>query len=78
MKKRLSELTTDDMREQMSIAGDPDKLVAMMQEMEVVMSRVNRKNSAELINLEFVMKRLHAESIVWIRIYEQRTNQKIR
>lgn len=77
MRKRIADLTTAEMREQMSIAGNPEKLTAMMQEILGVMSKVDSTNAAELINLEFVMQRMLAESRTWIRIYEQRTGQKI-
>jgi len=65
------------MKEQFSIAGNPDKMIMMMQEILSVMAKVNPKNSAELINLEFLMQRMWAESKTWIKLYEQRTGQKI-
>lgn len=78
MTKRIGQLTTQEVKEQMSIAGDPDKLITMMNEMLTVMAKVDNTNAAELLNLELVLQRLLAESCTWIRIYEGRTKQKIR
>lgn len=77
MGRKISQMTTQQVKEEMSIAGSPDKLSGMMDEMLNVMAKVDMTNSAELINLEFVMQRLLAESRVWIKIYESRAGQKI-
>jgi len=77
MGRKLSQMTTAEVKAEMSIAGSPDKLITMMSEMSDVMSKVDMTNAAELINLEFVLRRLLAESRLWIRFYEGRTGQKI-
>lgn len=77
MGRKISQMTTQQVHDEMSIAGSPDKLIGMLKEMEAIMSKVDSTNSAELINLEFVMQRLLAESRTWIKIYESRTGQKI-
>jgi hypothetical protein len=77
MARKISQLTTAQMREEMSIAGSPDKLVKILQDIEKIMATVDTTNCAELINLEFVMQRLLAEARTWIKIYESRTGQKI-
>lgn len=70
-------ITTEQLKSELSIAGNPDKLIAMMDEMLTVMHKADATNAAELINLELVMKRLLYESKLWRKMYEQRTNQKI-
>lgn len=76
--KHLSQMTTEDVKKELSIAGSPDKLIAMMGEIGDIMAKVDQTNAAELINLEFIMRRLQAEVRVWIKHYEGRTGQKIR
>lgn len=77
MGRKISLMTTQQVKEEMSIAGSPDKLIGMMDEMLKVMGKVDKTNAAELINLEFAMQRLLAESRKWIKIYESKTGQKI-
>lgn len=76
--KRLSQMATEDVKKELSIAGSPDKLIGMMGDIGDIMSKVDHTNAAELINLDFIMRRLHAELRVWIKLYEDRTGQKIR
>jgi hypothetical protein len=75
--KRLSQLTTDELKEQLSIAGSPNKLIGMMQDILVIMAKVDQTNAAELINLDLVLRRLQAEVRFWKRQYEDRIGQKI-
>lgn len=71
-------MSTEDVKKELSIAGSPDKLIAMMSDIGDVMSKVDQTNAAELINLEFILHRLQAEVRVWKKVYEERTGQKIR
>jgi hypothetical protein len=77
MARKISTLTKAQMKAEMSIAGDPDKIIAMGGEMLRIMAKVDNTNAAELINLEFLMRRLLAESRTWMKIYCRRTGQKI-
>jgi len=70
-------MSTEDVKNELSIAGSPDKLIGMMGEIGDIMAKVDQTNAAELINLEFILRRLQAETRVWIRTYENRTGQKI-
>jgi hypothetical protein len=76
--KKLSQMSTADVKAELSIAGSPDKLMAMMRDIEDTMVKVDPKNAAELINLEFILRRLQAEVRLWMKQYEKRTGQKIR
>jgi hypothetical protein len=76
--KKLSQMSTEDVKKELSIAGSPDKLIVMMGEIGDIMSKVDQTNVAELINLEFILHRLQAEVRVWKKKYEERTGQKIR
>lgn len=76
--KKLSQMSTEDVKKELSIAGAPDKLIEMMGDMGDIMSKVDQTNAAELINLDFIIRRLHAEVRIWMKLYEDRTGQKIR
>jgi hypothetical protein len=77
MGRKLSQMSTPQVREELSIAGNPDKIMGMHSQILGIMGQVDSKNAAELINLEFIMQRLLAENRVWVKIYESRTGQKI-
>jgi len=77
MSRKLSQMTSGQFKEELSIAGSPEKIMDMQQRILSIMSEVNDKNAAELINLEFLMRYLTAEAKTWCRLYEQRTGQKI-
>ncbi len=77
MAKKLSQMTTDDVRQEMSIAGSPDKITGIMQDfLAIIGDRLDRTNAAEYINLEFALKRVLAEVRVYKRQLEKRTGQK--
>lgn len=76
-RKPLHLLSSADFKEELSIAGSPDKIMDMKERIVAIMAEVNSKNAAELINLEFLMERLLAESRTWMKLYGQRTGQKI-
>lgn len=62
MAKKLSQLSTQDMREQMSIAGSPEKITNLMTEIEALIAKtIDVNNPAELINTAFALDRLKAE-----------------
>lgn len=77
MGRKLSTMTSAQLKAEMSIAGSPDKLMDMRERILGIMAEVNDKNPAELINLELLMERLLAESRTWMKLYGQRTGQKI-
>lgn len=77
MSRKLSQLTTAQLKEEMSIAGNPDKLMAMFEDIHTITGKVDTTNPAELINLELVLQRHLAEVRRLKRMYEKQTNQKI-
>lgn len=77
MGKKLSQMTTAEFKAEMSIAGNPEKIMAIWGKMLGAAHEVDANNAAELINLEFAVKRLHAEVKWLMRRYEKRTGQKI-
>jgi hypothetical protein len=62
MGKKLSQMNNEDMRQEMSCAGSPEKIIALMDNLnKLIWERVNKKNIAELINVEFALDRVKAE-----------------
>lgn len=74
---QYTRITTEQLKAEMSIAGDPDKVIAIMQEMLSAAGLVDTTNPAELINLELAVKRVLAEVRLWKRMYGKRSGQKI-
>lgn len=64
-------------REEMSIAGSPDKLIRLMKDMRKTMSKVDKTNAAELTNIQFVLEELIKISNSWKRKYMKKTGQII-
>lgn len=73
----LSRMTTKQLKAEMSIAGEPDKVIAIMQEMLSSAAKVDTTNAAELINLELATKKVLAVVRFWKRIYSKRTGQQM-
>ena len=71
-------LTAAELKDQMSIAGSPEKIIGIMNKMIDAAREVDITNAAELINLDMAIKWVHAEAKLWMRMYENRTKQKIR
>lgn len=62
MAKNLSQMTWNEVREQMSIAGSPDKITQLGRDIEaLLMPAIDATNRAELTNTEFMLQRLLAE-----------------
>lgn len=62
MARKLHVMTWAEVHEEMSIAGDRDKITQLGKEIEeMVSSRVDYKNIPELENTQFMLKRLIAE-----------------
>lgn len=62
MPKRLSRLTWKEVKAEMSIAGSPDKITKMGEEvMDLVMRSVDGRSIPELTNAQFALKRVIAE-----------------
>lgn len=78
MGRKLSKMNTEDMRKEMSIAGSPDKITALMTDINnMIWEKVNKKNIAELINVEFALDRVKAEVKLCRRKEEKRHSANI-
>ena len=77
MAKPLSKMSREELKEEMSIAGDPKKLIKIFDLMLDSAVLVDPTNPAELINLELALKRVQAEVKRWKRLYSKRTGQQI-
>lgn len=58
---RLEQLTKQEFRKQLSIAGDPDKIMELSDEIWELVCKIDHKNPAELANMEFSLYRMAAE-----------------
>lgn len=77
MAKRLSLMTTAELREEMSIAGNPDKISKLGKEIyDKVARTVDANNPAELINVRLALQWVGALIKAEQRRYDKRTGQK--
>lgn len=61
-----------DVQKEMSIAGSPEKITQLGKDiMEQIGSKLDKTNRAELINVEFMLKRVMAEVRLWQRMYDR-------
>lgn len=71
-------MTWDDVQEEMSIAGNPEKITeAGKKIMEIAGRAVDENNAPDLTNMLFALDRVKAEIKGAIRRLEQRTGQKL-
>jgi hypothetical protein len=55
-------MTWEDVQKEMSIAGSPEKITQLGRDIEtLLMPAIDATNRAEMINVEFMLKRLIAE-----------------
>jgi hypothetical protein len=76
MSKPVSKMTTEEVRAEMSIAGDPDRIIGIMQNILREAAKAG-ENYPELVNLELAMERVLAEVRFWKKMSEERTNNQI-
>lgn len=77
MQKRLCYMSWAEVQSEMSIAGSPEKITNLGKDLiEKIFTVVNPKNPAELINIQFALKRIMAEITAEQRRYDKRTGQK--
>lgn len=70
--KPLSKMTWEQLRAEMSIAGDPEKIALLGQSTEsLIMGTIDATNRAELTNVELMLRRLVAEIKLMQRIYDK-------
>lgn len=67
----LSQMTWDDVQQEMSIAGSAEKITQLGRDIEKMISAtVDATNRAELTNVEFMLERMTAEVRLWQRMYD--------
>jgi hypothetical protein len=78
MGRNLARLTTEEVRNEMSVAGSPDKITTLMGELNrLVWEKVDKTNVAELINVLFALDRVKAEVNLVKKKEERRQRIKI-
>lgn len=78
MAKKLGQMTTEEVKQEMSIAGSPDKIVGIMHDVLLIIAeKVDHTNAAELINMELALRRVAAEVKLTIKRLGKRTGQKL-
>jgi rubrerythrin len=71
MAKKLYQMTLDEVQQEMSIAGSPEKITQLGRDiLALIGEKVDRTNGAELINVEFMLKRITAEIKLYQRMYD--------
>lgn len=72
MAKKLATMSWDDMRKEMSIAGNPDKITQLGKGiMETIAAKMDSTNRAEMTNVEFALQRILAEVKLYQRMYDK-------
>jgi hypothetical protein len=68
---KLHKMTWEQVAQEMSIAGDPDKIAKLGQQiMQLIAESHDKTNRAELTNIEFMLKRVIAEIRLYQRMYD--------
>lgn len=72
MGKNLSQMSWKEVQEQMSIAGNPEKITQFGREIEaLLMPAIDATNRAELTNIDLMLRRLMAEIKLAQRMYDK-------
>lgn len=66
MAKHLKNMTTAEVKEVMSIAGEPDKAIALMHEiLSLILQRIDVKNIPSIDNARLALEKIMAELNRW-------------
>lgn len=72
MGKNLSQMTWNEVEQQMSIAGSPTKITQLGREIEaLLLPAIDATNRAELTNVDLMLRRLMAEIKLAKRMYDK-------
>jgi hypothetical protein len=72
MGKKLTKMTWDDVQKEMSIAGNPEAMRELGQQiMQLIAEKNDKTNRAELTNVELMLQRIIAEVRLWQRMYDR-------
>lgn len=65
-------MSWDDVQEEMSIAGNPDTIRQIGEEiLRLIVTKHDKTNRAEMTNIEFMLNRVLAEVRLWQRWYDR-------
>ncbi|HYH14329.1 MAG TPA: hypothetical protein VD794_03860 [Flavisolibacter sp.] len=79
MAKRLENMSRIELQQEMSIAGNPEKITGLFSEMHDLMAKtVDANNAAELINMNLALDRLKAEVKIWRNLLAKKSGQQIK
>lgn len=71
MAKKISQMTWAEVQQEMSIAGNPEKMTELGKEiLTLIGQRMDPTNRAEMTNIEFMLDRVKAEVKTWQKIYD--------
>lgn len=72
MGKKLYQMTWAEVQAEMSIAGSPEKIAQLGNEvMELIGKKIDSTNRTELTNAELMLQRLLAEIRLYQRMYDK-------
>lgn len=72
MGRKLTSMSWDKVKDEMSIAGNPGKITQLGRNIEaLLLPAIDATNRAELINAEFMLQRLLAEIKLMQRMYDK-------
>lgn len=78
MPARLSHKSIKDIKREMSIAGDPEKIVGLTKEIfETLLIYLDTKNIAELENMAFALRWLEAQVKFMVTMQRNKQHPKI-
>jgi hypothetical protein len=79
MAKRLISLTWVDMQNEMSIAGSPEKIAKLGEDLiDLIARSININSISEVENTQFALQRVIAELKLWEKMQRDRQHLKIK
>lgn len=77
MGRKLSQMGWKEVKSELSIAGDPEKMVQIGRDIhELIASRINVHSIPEVENVQFILKVVIAELKLWEKIERSRQHPK--
>jgi len=78
MSKKLTSITWAELKKEMSIAGDPDAVVEVADDIvSLILGRINPQNIPSLINIQLALQKIMAEFRLYEKIQRDRQHPKI-
>lgn len=77
MGRKLSQMSWQDLKEELSIAGDPEKMIEIAKDIEALITpRMDVHNIAEVMNVQLILKKIIADFKLWENIERKRQHPK--